>query len=169
MPARRRSGSLSTSRRIDAGSEAADARCERRYAGRRLTRSAMPVRSIFLALLALFPIVSLAEVAVPDTPAGHALAAFLEAVNSGDRAQQESFVKEWPSRMSVEDVAEWKSASGGYDLLEFRSSDPTNVYFRIRQRSRDVEEAGRLQVSAESPMSLKMVNAWRMPPGATWE
>jgi hypothetical protein len=72
---------------------------------------AMPVRSILAALLALFPIASFAEVAVPDTPAGHALTAFLDAVNSGDRARQEAFLEAWPSRMTVDDVAEWKTAS----------------------------------------------------------
>src|SRR5690349_9425133 len=130
---------------------------------------AMPVRSLLAALLSLIPIASFADVAVPDTPAGRALTAFLDAVNSGDRARHEAFLEEWPSRLTVDDVAEWKTASGGYDLLEVRSSDPTNVFFRIRQRARDVEEAGRLQVSAESPVSLRMVNAWRIPPGATFD
>lgn len=129
----------------------------------------MSVPKFFAALIALFPVLSSAGVVVPDTPAGHALSAFLEAVNSGDRARQESFLAAWPSKLSVEDVEEWRTSSGGYDLLEVRSSDPTNVYFRIRQRSRDVEEAGRLQVSADSPVSLKMVNAWRMPPGAKYD
>src|SRR5690349_16617486 len=131
--------------------------------------AAMPVRTLLAVLFALFPVVSFADVAVPDTPAGKALSAFLDAVNSGDRTRQESFLEAWPSRLSVNDIDEWKEVSGGYDLLEVRSSDPTNVFFRIRQKIRGVEEAGRLQVSAESPVSLKMVNAWRMPPGATWE
>ena len=121
------------------------------------------------ALIALLPISSFAEVTVPDTPAGKALTEFLDAVNSGDRARQESFLKAWPSKLSVDDVEEWRTASGGYDLLEVRSSDPTNVYFRIKQRSRDVEEAGRLQVSSDKPVSLKMVNAWRMPAGAKYD
>lgn len=129
----------------------------------------MPVRKFFATLLALLPVSSSADVSAPDTPAGHALTEFLEAVNSGDRARQESFLEAWPSRLSVEDVEEWRRSSGGYDLLEVRSSDPTNVYFRIRQRSRDVQEAGRLQVSAGSPHSLEMVNAWRMPAGAKYD
>ena len=129
----------------------------------------MSAARICAALLALIPVSSFAGVAVPDTPAGHALTDFLEAVNSGERARQEAFLRAWPSKMSVDDVEEWRTASGGYDLLEVRSSDPTNVYFRIKQRSRDVEDAGRLQVSAESPVSLKMVNAWRMPPGAKYD
>jgi hypothetical protein len=126
-------------------------------------------RSLVLALLALIPSLSCADVAVPDTPAGKALSEFLDAVNSGDPARQESFLQRWPSRLSVSDIDQWYRVSGGYDLLEVRSSDSTNVFFRIKQRSRDVVEAGRLQVSAETPVSLKMVNAWRMPPGATWE
>jgi len=129
----------------------------------------MSLRRSFAALLALCPVLSSADVAAPDTPAGHALTEFLEAVNSGDRARQEAFLKAWPSKMTVEDVEEWKTSSGGYDLLEVRSSDPTNVYFRIKQRSRDVEEAGRLQVSSGNPVSLRMVNAWRMPPGAKYD
>ena len=129
----------------------------------------MSFRYFLAPLFALFPVFSFADVAVPKTPAGQALSAFLEAVNSGDRAIEESFLSAWPSKLTVDDIEEWKKVSGGYDLLEVRSSDPTNVFFRIRQKARAVEEAGRLQVSEETPVSLRMVNAWRMPPGATFD
>ena len=129
----------------------------------------MSFRYFLAPLFALFPVSSFADVAVPKTPAGQALSAFLEAVNSGDRAIEESFLSAWPSKLTVDDIEEWKKVSGGYDLLEVRSSDPTNVFFRIRQKARAVEEAGRLQVSEEAPVSLRMVNAWRMPPGATFD
>jgi len=46
------------------------------------------------ALISVFPCLALAAAAapsIPDTPAGHALGAWLDAFNSGDRVTFESF------------------------------------------------------------------------------
>src|SRR4030095_218693 len=56
------------------------ARCD--GAGKRIDRDNMPTRPFFGALLALLPALSFADVAVPDTPAGRALEAWLDAFNS---------------------------------------------------------------------------------------
>jgi hypothetical protein len=41
------------------------------------------------ALLAVLPALSVADVSVPDTPAGHALGAWLDAFNSADRTDDD--------------------------------------------------------------------------------
>ncbi len=40
----------------------------------------------------------LAQVAIPDTPAGHTLRVWMDAFNSGDRARIEAYVKTTPSQ-----------------------------------------------------------------------
>ena len=48
-----------------------------------------------VALLAVLPALSLADVAVPNTPAGHAFGAWLDAFNSTDRPPKEAFIKSY--------------------------------------------------------------------------
>jgi hypothetical protein len=53
----------------------------------------MPAGLFFSALLALLPTLSLADVSVPNTPAGHALSVWLDTFNSDDRAREASFIE----------------------------------------------------------------------------
>jgi hypothetical protein len=103
---------------------------------------------------------------IPDSPAGHAFSAWLVAINGADPASQESFLTAHPSWMTLESLAKWSAGTGGYELLEVYSSDPTNVFFHVKQRRSAVEEVGRLQVSAAQPERLEALGAWRMPAGA---
>jgi len=106
---------------------------------------------------------------VPDTPAGLALGAWLDALNSGDRARQESFIKAYPSEMTLDEMAQWSAGTGGYDLIEVHANDRTNVFFRVKQRSWAVEEFGRMEVSATDPVNIKALDVWRIPAGAKFE
>lgn len=98
------------------------------------------------AVLAVAPALALAEVAVPNTPAGHALGAWLEAFNSGDSSQ-------------------WRAETGGYDLLEVYSDDKANVFFRVKARTTATEEIGRLRVSEAEPGVVEELGTWRVPAG----
>jgi Peptidase family S41/N-terminal domain of Peptidase_S41 in eukaryotic IRBP len=123
---------------------------------------------VFLGfLLAALPAFSLAaDVPVPDTPAGRALSAWLDAFNSGEPARLEAFIREHPSWMKPDYLAKWRADVGGYDLLELSASDATNVFFHLKQKSSAVEEVGRLQVDAKAPASIKVLGLWRMSAGA---
>jgi hypothetical protein len=122
-----------------------------------------------LSLLASWPALSFADVTVPDTPAGRALSAWLHAINNPDLSHQKAFLEAFPSWMKTEGLSEWSAGTGGYDLLDVRSSDPTNVFVHVKQRRWDVEEAGRLQVSARNPTTLETLGLWRMPRGARFD
>ena len=115
---------------------------------------------------------ALADVAaprIPDTPGGRALETWLQAVNSGDRALLESFLKTYPSRWTLDEMLRWSSETGGYDLIEVHANDPSNVFFRVKQRSHPVEEFGRMQVSDADPVSLAALDVRRIPTGAKTE
>lgn len=120
------------------------------------------------ALIALLPAWSLADVSLPDTPAGHALGAWLDAFNSADRARQESFMTTYAAPwMSSDGIAQWRAETGGYDLLEVYASDKTNVFFRIKARTSDVAEVGWLRVSEGEPVAVEEPTTWHIPVGAT--
>lgn len=117
----------------------------------------------------MVPALALAHASVPDTPAGHALSAWLEAINSDDRALQESFIKANPTFGTMDDLTNWHAGVGGYDLLEIYPSEATNIFFRLKQKSWPVEEAGRLQVSAGKPALFVTIEVWRVPEGAKFQ
>ncbi len=104
---------------------------------------------------------------MPDTPAGRALSAWLDAFNSGDRARRESFNNTYGAQL--DDDMSWRAETGGYDLLEVDANDRTNVFFRVKQRSSAVEEFGRIQVSATAPVKLAVLDVRRIPAGAKAE
>lgn len=125
------------------------------------------LRGPFLAaLLAVSPALSLADASVPNTPAGHALSAWLDAFNSADRARQEFFIKTSAPWMNPDATAQWRAETGGYDLLEVYSDDKTNVFFRVKARTTAAEEVGRLRVSDAEPVAVTEFRTWRVPAGA---
>lgn len=129
----------------------------------------MAVRSSLVAMLLGLAGPVLAGASPPDTPAGHALAAWLDAMNSDERARQEAFIKDYPTFGTLDDLMNWRAGVGGYELLEVIPTDPTNVFFRVRQKSAPVEEVGRLQVTRDDPRGIAAIGAWRVPPGARFE
>jgi len=126
----------------------------------------MSIAPFLGALLALLPVLSLADVSVPDTPAGRALSAWLDAFNSGERAREESFIETHASGWDLDWMVKWRAETGGYDLLEIYANDPANVFFRIKARVNAVEEVGRLTVSTTEPAAVGEFGTWRVPAGA---
>jgi hypothetical protein len=103
----------------------------------------------FLGLvLAVLPAVALADVAIPNTPAGRAFSAWLESFNRGDDSR-------------------WRADTGGYDLLEVYADDKTNVFFRVRARTHSAEEIGRLRVNEGDPVVVEELVTWRVPAGTS--
>jgi hypothetical protein len=126
----------------------------------------MPTGRILGALLAVLPALSLADASVPETPAGHALDAWLDAFNSADRAREESFIKTYAWETNLDDLASWRAETGGYDLLDIYSNDQTTVFFRVKARTNGAEEVGRVTVSATAPVAVTELGTWRIPADA---
>ena len=72
----------------------------------------------------------LAQVTVPDTPAGHTLQAWLAAFNSGDRARIETYVRAVDQSKSVDGMISFRNQPGGFELLAIESSEPLPIRFR---------------------------------------
>ena len=129
----------------------------------------MPTRPFLGALLALLPALSLAEASVPATPAGRALAAWLEAFNSGDRARVEAFDKSYQREWNLDDDMKWRAETGGYDLLAIYTNDQTHILFRLKAKSNGGEEIGTIQLSATEPRVFTELGTFRIPAGARFE
>jgi hypothetical protein len=127
----------------------------------------MKRRALLSLLLTLASGLALGAATVPDTPAGRALAAWLDQINDADH--QAAFLANYQTWFTPQSIADWRAGVGGYDLLEIWSTGPTNIFFRVRQRRWPVEEFGRLEVAAKAPTTLESLGAWRIPTGAKVE
>src|SRR5262249_43866340 len=56
-------------------------------------------------------------VTVPDTPAGRALSAWLEAFNSGDSVRMDAYYKRYEPNKSAESQMPFRRQTGGFDLV----------------------------------------------------
>ena len=116
--------------------------------------------SLIAALLAVLPAASFAAgsaPSIPDTPAGHALSAWLEAFNSGDRARYEAFEKTHAPWLQLDEEMESRKRTGGYDLVDIGESDAFWIVFRAKERASSAEAVGRLIVRSYDPDHITLL------------
>src|SRR6059058_1545567 len=99
---------------------------------------------ILSALLLVAGGYGLAQVTVPDTPAGHTLQAWLDAFNSGDRAKIETYVKTVDQKQTVDGMMSFRNQTGGFELIGIDSSEPLHVRFRVKEKSGTTTGLGNL-------------------------
>jgi CubicO group peptidase (beta-lactamase class C family) len=104
--------------------------------------------------------VCFAPPAIPDTPAGRVLAAWLAAFNSGDRAQVEAFGKTYrfaiPGMESfpVDATLNWRHMTGGFTLLRIEHSEPLSITTLLAENDSDIIGRDMLTVSADDPRTV---------------
>jgi hypothetical protein len=111
----------------------------------------------------------LAQVQVPDTPAGHTLQAWLDAFNSGDRAKVEAYVKTVDKSESVDGMLSFRSETGGAELLSIESSEPLHIRFRVKEKGGPTTALGNLLVKDGQPPTVETFGLRALPPGVKLE
>jgi hypothetical protein len=76
----------------------------------------MLLRSIFIFLVSSACAWPQAP-AIPDTPAGHTLQAWLDAFNSADRARIQAYIAKYEPTGAVDETIGLRDQTGGFDLL----------------------------------------------------
>src|SRR5881296_2212121 len=71
------------------------------------------------------------QASIPDTPAGHALRAWLDAYNSGDSARVAMFFRTYPVEDALRGAFAFRKMTGGLDLLSVQVSEPRHVEFNV--------------------------------------
>ncbi len=130
-------------------------------------------RSTFLDFLVsigfLNSICLLAQVTVPDTPAGHTLQAWLDAFNSGDRARIETYVKTVDPSQSADGLMSFRNQTGGFELLAIESSEPLHIRFRVKEKGGPTTALGNLLVKDSQPPTVATFGLRALPPGVALE
>ncbi len=115
----------------------------------------------FLAIMPAFG----GTIAVPSTPAGTALGAWIGAFDSMDRAAVEAYVKQYEPSGNVDGMLGFARAVGGFTLVSIEKSEPTVIRFRVVDGN-GMNGAGSLFVSAGEPHVVTQVGVQLVPKGA---
>src|SRR5215475_2311254 len=125
-------------------------------------------RMILVALgLVLASSVALGQVTIPDSPAGKTLQAWLTAFNSGDKAQIEAYCKTYQSKLPPEMLMNFRSMTGGFELLQIVKAERLHIEFLVKERNSDTRAIGTFDVKdADPPVELE-AGLRALPPGAS--
>lgn len=95
-----------------------------------------------------------ATVAIPDTPAGHVLQAWLDAFNSGDPARIEAYVTKYKAPMPTDGMIQFRQQTGGFDLLAAQSTERLRIVYRVREKASPTVAVGTLSVTDTDPPTI---------------
>jgi hypothetical protein len=122
-----------------------------------------------VVMLTLFCMSMIGQTSVPDTPAGKALGAWLEAFNSGDRAKVEAYVKQYDPEKSPERMLAFHDQTGGFELLAIEGSEPLVIKFRVKEKASSTVGIGSIQVKDAQSGAVESFSLRAIPPGAVVE
>jgi len=105
------------------------------------------------------------EPSIPDTPAGHALRAWLDAFNSGDRSRVESYHAHYDPKGSPDETLAFRRRTGGFQLIGIDRTDRLHVDFRVQGKSDPRIGIGQLAVTDANPPQIVTFDLQAIPPG----
>jgi hypothetical protein len=105
--------------------------------------------------------------AIPKTPAGEALRAWLDAFNSGDTARLSAYYHRFQPEITADDEIGFREQTGGFDLLTIERSEPRHVEFTVRERNSPTTAYGVLDVSSAEPVRVTTRRLQAMGPNAS--
>ncbi len=126
-------------------------------------------RFIFLLIVAALSLpLAGAPADFPSTPAGKVLAAYLEALNSGNKNKLEAFIKAHrPDRPNALDIMlDLRWNTGGLDLYSIESSESLNVQAVLHEREADRYNRMSIAVSNGDPPVITNITLVVIPPPA---
>ncbi len=107
--------------------------------------------SLLTFFWSLVAIAAVAQQAIPDTPAGHTLKAWLDAFNSGDRDKEAQYLKAYDPDKSLDDEMRFRGMTGGFDLTQILKSEPQRIEFMLKEHNSDTVVIGKIEVRPADP------------------
>ena len=105
--------------------------------------------------------------AIPQTPAGEVLRAWLDAFNSGDSALVDAYKKRFEPDVTVSDELSFRDQTGGFELLSIERSELRHLEFTVRERNSPMTAFGVLDVSSAEPLRVKTRRLQAMGPSVS--
>jgi hypothetical protein len=107
-----------------------------------------------------------AKPVIPDTAAGHTLAAWLDAFNSGDAARMSEYVARYKDPMGLR-IINVSEDTGGFDLVAIDKSEPRSLTFVVKEKGSAEHQIGFLRVADGNPAVIESFTLLDIPPGMT--
>src|SRR6478672_10014213 len=126
------------------------------------------LRKLFLLLLVCAG-AGFAQTALPDTTAGQALSAWLEAFNSGDRTKIEAYVQKFDPNNSVERIMSFRGRTGGFDLIAILNSEPSAIKFKVKEKGSSTVAIGNLRMKDAQSTIVESLGVRAIPTDAKEE
>jgi retinol-binding protein 3 len=105
--------------------------------------------------------------AIPDTPAGHTLQAWLDAFNSGDRARIQTYLAKYEPTGAVDQTIAFRDQTGGFELLGIDKSERLHIEFRVKEKASPTTAIGKIDVSDADPAVVLSFSLLAIPSGMT--
>src|ERR1700760_4131133 len=86
------------------------------------------------------------QISIPKTPSGRVLRAWLDAVNSGNPAKIQAYVRSIDSAQTVDWLLGLSQHSGGFSLLSVTSKGPRLISFHVKEKESATEAFGSIRV-----------------------
>lgn len=124
-------------------------------------------RVLCLLLLSLFLGLSTtrAQQVIPETAAGHTLKAWLDAFNSGDRAEVEKYLHTYDPKRSVDDEMRFRGMTGGFVLLQIIRTDSLSVEFMVKEHNSETMAVGKMELKPGDPAMVASFSLRAVPSG----
>jgi hypothetical protein len=105
--------------------------------------------------------------AIPDTPAGHTLRAWLDAFNSGDRARIQAYSAKYEPTKPVDGTMAFRQQTGGFELLGIEKSERLRIEFLVNEKASPTTALGKMDVKDADPAEVVSLSLRAIPPGMT--
>lgn len=97
-----------------------------------------------------------AQPTLPDTPAGRAFAAWLEAFNSGDRTKVQAYLNRYEpeDRERTPRMIEFRQRTGGFDIVRVEKSERLHLEVRLKEKRGPNLALAKLDVKDSDPPEI---------------
>lgn len=105
--------------------------------------------------------------AIPQTPAGRALQAWLEAFNSGERDRIAAYHASYEPDGSTDQTMAFRTQTGGFELVRVDESERLHVEFVVKEKGSPTQAVGRIEVEDAEPAKIVAFSLRAIPAGLT--
>ena len=107
-----------------------------------------------------------AKSVIPDTPAGHTMAAWLDVFNSGDVARMYEYADRYKDPMRRW-ITNFRERTGGFDAVAIEKSEPRSITFVVKEKASTEQQIGFLRVADGDPAVIESFTFVAVPSGMT--
>jgi hypothetical protein len=123
--------------------------------------------AIFMAVMGLTSLVTAQTPAIPNTPAGHTLQAWLDSFNSGDRDRIQAYIAKYEPTQNLDAQVGFRNQTGGFELIGIDENDRLHIDFRVKEKAGPTVAVGKIEVKDADPAAIVSFRLRAIPPGMT--